>query len=129
MAEIRNPKRPESQAETQKLRNGERELETQELRRLFQNLVAADVSPRQFQMFAPTDVGGYGVLQEPLRKGLSDRKCFAGSLSGFPDFLIRHCPAGASKLGKSLSEFLSFGFAAFTFLLSAFGLRICAASP
>ena len=37
-----------------------------DLRRLFQNLVAADVSTRQFQMFAPTDVGGYGVLQEPL---------------------------------------------------------------
>ena len=94
MAEIRNPKRAESQAETQKLRNGERELGTQELRK------------------EPSDWGR-----------------FAGSLSGFPDFLIRHFPVQAFQFGKSLSEFLSFGFAAFCFLLSAFGLRISALPP
>jgi hypothetical protein len=80
-------------------------------------------------MFAPADVGGYGVLQEPLRKGLSDRKCLAGSLSGFPDFPIHRFPVQAFQFGKSLSEFLSFGFAAFCFLLSAFGLRIFAIPP
>ena len=32
---------------------------------LFPNSVAADISPRQFQILAPTNVGGYGVLQEP----------------------------------------------------------------
>ena len=33
---------------------------------LFQNLVAANVITRQFQIFAPTNVGGYRVLKEPL---------------------------------------------------------------
>ena len=41
--------------------------------RLFKNLVAADVSPRQFHIFAPTNVGGYGVLQESHGNTVSNR--------------------------------------------------------
>jgi hypothetical protein len=36
--------------------------------RQLQNPVAADVSPRHFGNFAPTDVGGYAVLKDSVKR-------------------------------------------------------------
>lgn len=53
--------------------------------RLFQNLVAADVSPRQFQMFAPTDVGAHMKSEVKTKLPRSESQMrFAFDFAGRP---------------------------------------------